>query len=388
MPCFKSDVFQPLFCGKNKCSDIRYFSDKTGDTIFNKNKYYSELTGHYWVLKNYLKTAKESYVGFCHYRRFWDLPMTNEIETPSVYGIRYHVFKKMFNAWKNLDLTAKIKEFDIILPCRSYFTGSIINPIKPTDNSGHSFVEYFELFHVKELSDSLLEVLKQNYNDFYLSALEVFNQDYMYPYNMYVMKKELLSEFLTWMFDVFEKIEENLRTFNSKNFYRQFGFLSEIMVNIWMKTKQNKVENLKIGFAPFYMIDFESDYMQKAVNYNQIGEFDKAIKELLKASKIAGNDVKMFNTISQLYLSKKDYDNSLKYAKKSLKKQPSSLGYLLEGNSYLHLGQDCLAIESFEKMYSINPNDVITIKRLIELYSKFGDFNKVDYYKSQLNKIL
>ena len=73
-PIFKSDVFEPIFCGKyfhNEPTEL--LCDNTGNNISNKNRMYSENTGHYWVLKNYLDNAKEEYIGFCHYRRLFDL---------------------------------------------------------------------------------------------------------------------------------------------------------------------------------------------------------------------------------------------------------------------------------------------------------------------------
>jgi hypothetical protein len=41
------------------------------DNIFFKEKYYSELTFHYWYWKNILDINKDNWVGFCQKRRFW-----------------------------------------------------------------------------------------------------------------------------------------------------------------------------------------------------------------------------------------------------------------------------------------------------------------------------
>ena len=46
-------------------------SDKTGDTIYQKNPFYGEYTFHYWIWKNYLKNIKTEWVGFCQYRKFF-----------------------------------------------------------------------------------------------------------------------------------------------------------------------------------------------------------------------------------------------------------------------------------------------------------------------------
>ena len=41
------------------------------DNIFFKEKFYSELTFHYWYWKNQLDLNDDSWIGFCQKRRFW-----------------------------------------------------------------------------------------------------------------------------------------------------------------------------------------------------------------------------------------------------------------------------------------------------------------------------
>ena len=57
-----------VFCRKLKVSRLlSYLGDDTGDHISDKNCYYSELTGLYWVWKN---VTDVDIVGSCHYRRY------------------------------------------------------------------------------------------------------------------------------------------------------------------------------------------------------------------------------------------------------------------------------------------------------------------------------
>jgi len=56
--------------GKEK-SPKNYITCNDKDNIFFKEKYYSELTFHYWYWKNILDLENNHWIGFCQKRRFW-----------------------------------------------------------------------------------------------------------------------------------------------------------------------------------------------------------------------------------------------------------------------------------------------------------------------------
>ena len=51
--------------GQNKFNN-RYLKCDYKDNIYDKEKYYSELTFHYWYWKNLLKNEKNKWVGFLY----------------------------------------------------------------------------------------------------------------------------------------------------------------------------------------------------------------------------------------------------------------------------------------------------------------------------------
>ena len=63
----QSPLFRPLHVGRACGENLGYPGDDTGENISDKNCYYSELTGLYWVWKN---CHDVDYVGTCHYRRY------------------------------------------------------------------------------------------------------------------------------------------------------------------------------------------------------------------------------------------------------------------------------------------------------------------------------
>jgi len=57
--------------GKNNFPS-NYITCNTGENIFYKEEYYSELTFHYWFWKNLLNNySNDTWIGFCQKRRFW-----------------------------------------------------------------------------------------------------------------------------------------------------------------------------------------------------------------------------------------------------------------------------------------------------------------------------
>ena len=62
--------FKLVGVGKDEFPE-NYIRCDTKDNIYYKEKYYSELTFHYWYWKNILPTEKKEWVGFCQKRRFW-----------------------------------------------------------------------------------------------------------------------------------------------------------------------------------------------------------------------------------------------------------------------------------------------------------------------------
>jgi len=62
------DLGRPHEGHRNACLSLT--GDNTGDNISYLNRYLNELTGHYWVWKNF-DLASVEFVGFCHYRRYF-----------------------------------------------------------------------------------------------------------------------------------------------------------------------------------------------------------------------------------------------------------------------------------------------------------------------------
>ena len=77
---FASNILQPVQVGAAKAAKRFSFclQDDAGENISQLNAQYCELTTQYWAWKN----TDSPYVGFCHYRRYFDFSDTRHEENP------------------------------------------------------------------------------------------------------------------------------------------------------------------------------------------------------------------------------------------------------------------------------------------------------------------
>ncbi len=243
-------MYQPLMAGNSILkanTDLK--GDDTGENISHKNKYYSELTGIYWVWKN----TKQSVSGACHYRRYF----TAQPE-PFLYKIKrllYYpagLYKKRYGLiyTKNTDLfidriidqneiQSLLQKFDAILP--------------QARKMKYSVETHYKKYH--NISDlNLVEsILKEKYPEFVESFHDVLKGKRLYANNMFVLKDEHFQEFMEWWFDMLFEFEKriNLNTYTGYQ-QRIMGFLAERLLNVWFRKKQlNCVELPVIYFKHF-----------------------------------------------------------------------------------------------------------------------------------------
>lgn len=213
-----NEVYKTLSVGNNnELYEEKIIRDDTDDNISNMNGFFSELSGMYWIWKNY---DIKDYVGFCHYRRYFDF----------------------------LDnIPEDINEYDIILPKPLYFNLTI--------------KQSYSIYHNAEDLELLKQILNTKYGISKDIINETFNQKYLYANNIFIMKKELFNEYCNIVFGVlFEYLKINnlksighikrMITSNSRKYLKNFypnntieyqsrigGFFAERILNIWLRTK-------------------------------------------------------------------------------------------------------------------------------------------------------
>lgn len=217
---FESNVYQPILTSDIDWTPQGMIRDDSGINIASKNKYYAELSAHYWVWKNYLSQTNAKYIGFCHYRRFLDFNLTKIPNVPFK-PIKEEDFKQTFKNYTEENIVDFIGDYDIILPEKFRFENDLLS----------QFIEY----HPPNDLVLALEVIKEIYPQYFLTAAAFIASKEMFPCLHFIMKKELLNEYFEWMFKFLETLEQRSNWNEYKGYLERMpAFIAERFFNVWL----------------------------------------------------------------------------------------------------------------------------------------------------------
>lgn len=207
----EDSMYVPLHVGRANAKDLGFLGDNTNDSISSLNPYFCELTGMYWLWKNY---HDADYIGICHYRRY----LINE------HG----------SIFTEPELQKLLQDYDIIttkllsLTC-SYYHG------------------FGENHHIKDLITTG-EVLREKYPQYADIFESLVHGPHTYFGNIFITSKENYDTYCTWLFDILFEVQKRT-DFTGYNDYhkRLFGFLSEFLQTVWIRFHQLKVYECKVG---------------------------------------------------------------------------------------------------------------------------------------------
>lgn len=237
-------LYVPVWAGKNKQPETKDFTgDDTGENISEKNNYYSELSGLFWVWKN----TRSEIVGSCHYRRYF----TTHVE-PFLYRAKRLLFypaglwKKRFGLiytanfeyWKpkilnETEVESLLQTYDAILPVRRLLK--------------HSIKEHYNKFHNPEDLQILRNLLNEYFPDYVESFDEMMNHNRLFANNMFVMKWKTFDKLMTWLFFILFKFEQSVNLKEYQGYQQRiFGFLSERLITLWIIHNQINYKELQL----------------------------------------------------------------------------------------------------------------------------------------------
>lgn len=197
-------LYLPVFVGKEIHPDVNHTfqGDNTGDNISSKNPTYNELTAIYWGWKNLDVDA----MGLVHYRRYLSLNHR----------------KSLGSVLTEKQVQQLLSNNDIILPPkRRYYI--------ETNESHYLHAHHHEPFNV------MRQVIEKKYPEYASSFNNVMKRTWAHMFNMFIMKKQPLDEYCTWMFDVLSEVENRIDISSYSTYEKRvYGFLSELLLDVWL----------------------------------------------------------------------------------------------------------------------------------------------------------
>lgn len=316
-PIFKNEVFEPIYCGLDLYDGkTSLLGDNTGDNISKKNRMYCENTAHYWVWKNYLDKAEEDYIGFCHYRRFLDLSKISDSEEVGMYVLKYENLRYIFDRFSG-DYYDNMKDFDCIVPARDfYYEGGITTP--NNKNLPHiTCIEELNITRKPDVLDAMITSIETLTPEFVPAMTRVFLKEYAHLYNIYILKKEHLREYLEWKFKIFAEMEKKTNYWNNGQYKREAGYFAEKFINIWIEYKKEKDPSFKIGYCPVYTYDIVKESIERFKLFNSIGRFDLETEVMEYLTTLIPEQASLYRILAQAYakqnMFEKAYNSLLRF---------------------------------------------------------------------------
>lgn len=211
-------MYIPLHVGRADSSDLGFLGDDTGDSISALNPSFCELTGMYWLWKNY---HAADFIGICHYRRYL-INEASSVKTSSIFT--------------EPQLEKLLSDYDIIttklltLTC-SYYDG------------------FQENHHIKDL-DTTAQVLKEKYPAYADTFETLVHGPHTYFGNIFITSKENYDRYCTWLFDILFEVQKRTDMTGYNDYTKRlFGFLSEFLQTVWIRFHRLRVCECKVGMV-------------------------------------------------------------------------------------------------------------------------------------------
>lgn len=269
-----SEMMAPIQVGaKNSKVDLKILRDDKGENISDKNARYCELTAQYWAWKN----IDADYYGFMHYRRHF------------VFDDASHCLDKRAFLWyERIDENYKkeiglndgeirrcLKDADIILPIIEDTSdwGAVSNEVQFSCLDNLHAVDF----------DTVCRTVTELYPDYSEAVQEFRTNHYAYWYNMFVMKKEIFTEYSEWLFRILEASEKKIDFTNySLQETRTLAFMAERLLSIYLIKLFKEQPFLRVKHLKMTFVE-NTDKLPDQKAENAV-EAEKAEKEEAKKS--------------------------------------------------------------------------------------------------------
>ena len=215
----KQKIYVPIQVGTRedlfKDKGVR---DNEGDNIANRNANYCELTAVYWIWKN---VKDIDVVGICHYRRYF--VKKNFASKSECFLLGEDEIRKI------------LTRYDAIVP--------------KYQNAAASVEKFYYIQGEGKYKDiqKVKEIVANKCPEYMKCLGQVLNGQKAYYCNMVIMKKDKYDAYCKWLFDILFELEKQTDLSEyTKEEARIYGYLSEILLNVWMLKNDMKLKHLPV----------------------------------------------------------------------------------------------------------------------------------------------
>ena len=247
---FWSEVLQPVQVGpvEGRPRLLWALQDDTGDSLAELNPMYCELTTQYWAWRNVaLAPDAPEYLGFCHYRRYFDLSgekhpenVWGEVEdgpvcwgTQALYGL------------DDTTIEAAVAGWDVVVT-RAHdlrdFPGGFQTPRE--HYAAAPYLDVADLDRAMALVCELHPDCAEDVRAYLEGSVSSFC-------NMFVMRRGLLCRYCEWLFPVLGRFVEGWDTAHaSHERLRTPGHLAERLLNVFLLHERRLDPDLRVKEVP------------------------------------------------------------------------------------------------------------------------------------------
>jgi hypothetical protein len=214
-------LYLPIQVGCDEVEErLGYQCDNTGDNISYKHRWYSDLSAVYWGWKN----LDVDYMGSCHYRRYF---VSKKAKSTSNKLFRYILSREELEELLN-------KCPVIVAKPRNYF-------IETNEQ------QYVHAHNARDLR-VCREVVGDLYPDYLDKFDEVLHRTWSHKFNTFIMDREHLDSFCTWLFDILFEVDKRVNLDQYDTYQgRVCGYLAERLMDVWLEHDNVEFQELKLA---------------------------------------------------------------------------------------------------------------------------------------------
>ena len=223
-----------------------YIRCDTKKNIFYKEKYYSELTFHYWYWKNILPNEKSKWVGFCQKRRFWVNSEKNilNISKDNLENFLLNNIDEKFDSYQSFICNPiKVSGAKKIKIIKRGWRNLIRDPRIIFDPNKETILFHFDMHHGFKNLEKAIRLLDDNNRDDFFQYVN--KKSHYNPHIMCIAKPEILEMWFKNLFTWLLRCEDEFGYKNLKDYdtQRLYAYLAERYLSFWFK-KYTKFKEL------------------------------------------------------------------------------------------------------------------------------------------------